>query len=157
MVSSSSLKIVSTHSRPKAAASSELALSIRLDWFQHTAARRRLLTTLQQYQWPILVSTHSRPKAAAKQCAPCNDHKSGFNTQPPEGGCPRWLIRPPPLAGFNTQPPEGGCVNSGHLTATDGAVSTHSRPKAAALHVKCKSGDKVVSTHSRPKAAANDI
>ena len=59
--------------------------------------------------------------------------KSGFNTQPPKGGCHRmWYITQMPTgfqhtaarrrattvhftpvisgAGFNTQPPEGGCT-----------------------------------------------
>ena len=35
---------VSTHSRPKAAASVNLDVNGRLQWFQHTAARRRLLS-----------------------------------------------------------------------------------------------------------------
>ena len=55
--------IVSTHSRPKAAAKRSTEQNRRL-WFQHTAARRRL-------------SENSGTDAAA----------SCFNTQPPEGGC----------------------------------------------------------------------
>ena len=55
------------------------------DWFQHTAARRRL----------------------GFLCPPMW-YQSGFNTQPPEGG---WHRPPSPLSligCFNTQPPEGG-------------------------------------------------
>ena len=58
---------------------------------------------------------------------------TGFNTQPPEGGCQSDMVFPPlKLSGFNTQPPEGGCVNvyRGQKQVYD--VSTHSRPKAAA-------------------------
>ena len=56
--------------------------------FQHTAARRRL--PLQKYLLVVayLVSTHSRPKAAAYGILFRNDSDHGFNTQPPEGGCP---------------------------------------------------------------------
>ena len=58
---------VSTHSRPKAAG--------RLSWarncltvFQHTAARRRLVTDKSATKLSLaFVSTHSRPKAAGRQ------------------------------------------------------------------------------------------
>ena len=75
---------VSTHSRPKAAGHSANIMQFN-DWFQHTAARRRLVSAN-----PKLVATRS------------------FNTQPPEGG---WAIQQhlPEVSGcFNTQPPEGG-------------------------------------------------
>ena len=101
---------------------------------------------------------------------------SCFNTQPPEGGCS--LTRPSPTPyltfqhtaarrrlrnlsisssndslSFNTQPPEGGCNNRQHL-ALRIEVSTHSRPKAAALLKPPRRMKVSVSTHSRPKAAA---
>ena len=96
--------------------------------FQHTAARRRLL-----HIFIILRDI------------------TGFNTQPPEGGCaPNGIVelllgvsthsRPkaavPPVfhnrqsPSFNTQPPEGGCPYSLAVILIL-AVSTHSRPKAA--------------------------
>ena len=56
--------IVSTHSRPKAAAAASAKVS----------AKSR-------------VSTHSRPKAAAVNCPTPVAPVGGFNTQPPEGGC----------------------------------------------------------------------
>ena len=101
------------------------------------------------------VSTHSRPKAAAcstfKKCG----EDTGFNTQPPEGGCVMLQVqgillykfqhtaarRRLPLAVgsdalhlscFNTQPPEGGCALRESLARQGINVSTHSRPKAAA-------------------------
>ena len=44
---------------------------------------------------------------------------------------------------------------SGILPASESGVSTHSRPKAAALPVRAVvQGELGVSTHSRPKAAA---
>ena len=55
---------VSTHSRPKAAASL-LASNPYPIWFQHTAARRRLLRVGSLIISQGVVSTHSRPKAAA--------------------------------------------------------------------------------------------
>ena len=58
------LHTVSTHSRPKAAGRRVFAVSV-LSRFQHTAARRRLTVCTMQ--------SHG---------------SNGFNTQPPEGGCP---------------------------------------------------------------------
>ena len=146
---------------------------LRMDWFQHTAARRRLLC----YSWFVIIFT-------------C------FNTQPPEGGCVAttlqslvtWVSthsRPKAADGssrrlsplrvcFNTQPPEGGCIRQ----PSDEwclLVSTHSRPKAAGAETEAASCteqgfntqppeggcefafpiryEMAVSTHSRPKAA----
>ena len=53
---------VSTHSRPKAAATNTSS-HFPIKGFQHTAARRRLSDRRRKYRL-ILVSTHSRPKAA---------------------------------------------------------------------------------------------
>ena len=103
-------EVVSTHSRPKAAANVK-SITIR-KWpgfntqppeggclcfhrlqvstllFQHTAARRRL----------------------PKRNSGADDGTRCFNTQPPEGGC---RLHKPLIClscRFNTQPPEGGCV-----------------------------------------------
>ena len=57
-------------------------------------------------------------------------------------------------ASFNTQPPEGGCFGWSSCTPIPTAVSTHSRPKAAAINHLILSRYIPVSTHSRPKAAA---
>ena len=103
-----------------------------MEKFQHTAARRRLHR--------IDVGLH---------------HGQSFNTQPPEGGCStgKWSLangrcfntQPPeggciPIhglssiyGGFNTQPPEGGCFSFTSFITTSFLVSTHSRPKAAAV------------------------
>ena len=78
--------------------------------FQHTAARRRLVSRL----W-------------------AKDKFGGFNTQPPEGG---WLLyrqKTEPETSFNTQPPEGGWAWLGVAAQDDVLVSTHSRPKAAGI------------------------
>ena len=83
--------------------------------FQHTAARRRL-----------------------HHCAVFYWSKNGFNTQPPEGGCAFSLVCSNAGLSFNTQPPEGGCCQTMSLIQNYTAVSTHSRPKAAAkLHPRC--------------------
>ena len=99
--------------------------------FQHTAARRRLALAEVCERVAQFVSTHSRPKAAGE-----DDGNTlifidvCFNTQPPEGGWKKNIIRHaigkvsthsrPKAAGplrlwragrgigFNTQPPEGG-------------------------------------------------
>ena len=77
---------VSTHSRPKAAANHHSKVFCLCE-FQHTAARRRL------------------PASGGD----IGQQLRRFNTQPPEGGCfhpanpATFRIR------FNTQPPEGGC------------------------------------------------
>ena len=57
-----------------------------------------------------------------------------------------------PLFGFNTQPPEGGCPSSIRVPGRY-IVSTHSRPKAAGGNSRRRLGRNHVSTHSRPKAA----
>ena len=57
--------VVSTHSRPKAAANSSKNHSPSHAGFQHTAARRRLLQAFNDQRLITEVSTHSRPKAAA--------------------------------------------------------------------------------------------
>ena len=61
-------------------------------WFQHTAARRRLVSRPFPGFLFGLVSTHSRPKAAGYGKPPRATPGKRFNTQPPEGG---WLARLP--------------------------------------------------------------
>ena len=56
---------------------------------------------------------------------------SGFNTQPPEGGCDLGQQTMARCSCFNTQPPEGGWHYDLHFRAVYDDVSTHSRPKAA--------------------------
>ena len=119
--------MVSTHSRPKAAAK-HLA---------YTSAHTCFNTQPPEGGWPpkaelilrIKVSTHSRPKAAADSAKnsstlPVFQHTAArrrlaasrkvlylngsFNTQPPEGGCCPEGLKPFRKHGFNTQPPEGG-------------------------------------------------
>ena len=119
--------IVSTHSRPKAAAASCCATKAHCK-FQHTAARRRLLSVVSALRlrgcfntqppeggWSavyqagkaVRVSTHSRPKAAA---APVKDEERDLWFQ--HTAARRRLHAPKnktaETKSFNTQPPEGG-------------------------------------------------
>ena len=108
-----------------------VAIFAFMAWFQHTAARRRLVFVhvvrvfirlvsthsrpkaagcfgCVHYSGGCFVSTHSRPKAAGRFVALITLIRSGFNTQPPEGGWVDKGMRPINRNGFNTQPPEGG-------------------------------------------------
>ena len=101
---------------------------------------------------------------------------SCFNTQPPEGGCgkkvtflqsgqsfqhtaarrrlPQTPPRPPPQRRFqHTAARRRLRIHQAHAPARP-IVSTHSRPKAAALVSRRITVASGVSTHSRPKAAA---
>ena len=105
---------------------------------------------------------------------------TGFNTQPPEGGCqtrktqynreyvsthshPKVAafergVRLMQEQSFNTQPPEGGCRFQVISAPTLRVVSTHSHPKVAAKNGSiyvCRLFK--VSTHSHPKVAAPHI
>ena len=106
-------KTVSTHSHPKVAAIFTIAkiiikssfntqppeggcLFLRnkdgvLVAFQHTATRRWLRAVIQRTERIHSVSTHSHPKVAASSSHICSPGSAGFNTQPPEGGCFKFL------------------------------------------------------------------
>ena len=105
--------LVSTHSRPKAAAP-VTHLDYEQAEFQLTAARRRLLP------FPDARLAHRRFQLTAARRRLLirvymkDDH-----------GC------------FNSQPPEGGCHVIGLAYHYHLRVSTHSRPKAAA-HMVCR-------------------
>ena len=166
---------VSTHSRPKAAAIARRHRNpmpygfntqppeggcfrrqyrdLVENLFQHTAARRRLRSP-SSWRKPVSAFQHT----AARRRLP---HTTGEQVM---------------KQSFNTQPPEGGCADCGRLHHYS-KVSTHSRPKAAALvplvahspsswfqhtaarrRLRFSLGNGFwnigVSTHSRPKAAA---
>ena len=78
-----------------------------LSGFQHTAARRRLAVSMTRTRRNVLFQ-HTAARRRLPQPSNNRNGVSGFNTQPPEGGCswPQYL-----------------------LDRVD--VSTHSRPKAA--------------------------
>ena len=87
MTSSHGIKrLVSTHSRPKAAApvlhNGEIPANVS------THSRPKAAATLH-LAWGSgeAVSTHSRPKAAAPVQCYIAKEQWRFNSQPPEGGC----------------------------------------------------------------------
>ena len=101
-------RLVSTHSRPKAAGSVE-----------------------DRYPADLQVSTHSRPKAAGGAAAVFGDNAAvSTHSRPKAAGHepPRVIFA---KSGFNTQPPEGGWDSLINSSAVSMDVSTHSRPKAA--------------------------
>ena len=120
---------VSTHSRPKAAATA-LDAAYALAPFQHTAARRRL-PGRPVYQADLRRFNTQPPEGGCCHSRNLEMPLGCFNTQPPEGGCRMGRRQNAAGSGFNTQPPEGGCDEL-HGCASGNAVSTHSRPKAAA-------------------------
>ena len=98
--------------------------------FQHTAARRRLPLPVETISTAHCFNTQP-PEGGCERFRACDCDKACFNTQPPEGGCALAAAGNPWRYSFNTQPPEGGCVVDISSDAAL-AVSTHSRPKAAA-------------------------
>ena len=122
--------LVSTHSRPKAAGPlpvtenrtdycfntqppeggwpSSFNNVAPLVWFQHTAARRRLVTACAFNAFDVRVSTHSRPKAAGNF---------------PKGIASIWRVS------THSRPKAAG--HSRRRINSVLSVSTHSRPKAA--------------------------
>ena len=128
------LILVSTHSRPKAAAFLSSVRHRSLHGFQHTAARRRLLHENVIVDLYDMVSTHSRPKAAALAATCCKLTRLVSTHSRPKAAASPFVGCATAMTGFNTQPPEGGCLMTNVLYSAARYVSTHSRPKAAAEH-----------------------
>ena len=101
-------KAVSTHSRPKAAGLNTPASLIFLS-----------------------VSTHSRPKAAGYVIVITANNRDRFNSQPPEGGWLTATLFVPTLAEFQLTAARRRLDVGRSERVYHGAVSTHSRPKAA--------------------------
>ena len=100
-------------------------------WFQHTAARRRLVDVNLR----SLIGEHS------------------FNTQPPEGGWNPLLRNTINCRLFQHTAARRRLGIALRFLITCLYVSTHSRPKAAGQNQLHLSHVCLVSTHSRPKAA----
>ena len=81
-----SVILVSTHSRPKAAAS-VIGLLISIISVSTHSRPKAAAMYAKIHKDNVNVSTHSRPKAAAFYDGRTGGKISGFNTQPPEGGC----------------------------------------------------------------------
>ena len=126
--SNSSFFSVSTLSRPKAAGTVESPL--RSISNVSTLSRPKAAGLSSELKLVcIVVSTLSRPKAAARIITISS---SGIRFQ---HSAARRRLNPffrqiQTHCSFNTQPPEGGCA-TGCNAASDGWVSTLSRPKAA--------------------------
>ena len=155
VLSCSILLIRFQHTAARRRLVSLVKLSAKLQVFQHTAARRRLALLIVQILLCCSVSTHSRPKAAGDRGTAKHFRTVGFNTQPPEGG---WLHRFIahalfPVVSTHSRPKAAGPfgINKSCLTI----VSTHSRPKAAGISERFYLHSCRVSTHSRPKAAGH--
>ena len=121
--------------------------------FQHTAARRRLepQTAPQTSYEPV--STHSRPKAAGRDLPQALIYYRVSTHSRPKAAGTASLFYQPLLKGFNTQPPEGGWMMLRPFSADLFEFQhTAARRRLVALApvAPCAAD---VSTHSRPKAA----
>ena len=125
-----------------------------LGLFQHTAARRRLRSYSFNWQGKILVSTHSRPKAAAYWQPEFSVLTQAVSTHSRPKAAASARMFTSFNAGFNTQPPEGGCrLNTEGINKYITFQHTAARRRLQ-LVKRTRLPSEAVSTHSRPKAAA---
>ena len=126
------------------------------DWFQHTAARRRLGCRFYQVKLFAVVSTHSRPKAAGaavKEMAFAVTLVSTHSRPKAAGFSCRVVMVVVLLFQHTAARRRLELLHSFLFEFND--VSTHSRPKAAGINQAGKYVVTIVSTHSRPKAAGH--
>ena len=146
--------VVSTHSRPKAAAVVPGLERYLKQCFNTQPPEGGCASGPRASTKTFSVSTHSRPKAAALVCRIGTCFIGCFNTQPPEGGCKGSAYRNGVRPGFNTQPPEGGCLGR-RWDATATVKFQHTAARRRLPHMDAERlAQGLVSTHSRPKAAA---
>ena len=146
--------LVSTHSRPKAAA--RLMSNRILNCCFNTQPPEGGCAYALAAGCPRLVSTHSRPKAAVVKRTVILYNRLFQHTAARRRLRSIWNGRRRIMKCFNTQPPEGGwVVIDGRMSIYE--VSTHSRPKAAAVQNQYALVELIVSTHSRPKAAVKSV
>ena len=103
--------------------------------FQHTAARRRLLSNSGFWCDIIIVSTHSRTKAAAIKRLRLGKRLKCFNTQPHEGGCKEDIFTAEERVRFQHTAARRRLLRKLFCLCYQSSVSTHSRTKAAAMQV----------------------
>ena len=150
--------LVSTHSRPKAAANPLALFPNKQRSFQHTAARRRLLSFVVVILM-LLMFQHTAARrrlqyknygdnlaslfqhTAARRRLPESELLAIQQQAVSTHSRPKAAASACPAAQseekcFNTQPPEGGCVSVVSFSEALISVSTHSRPKAAAPYIK---------------------
>ena len=123
-----------------------------INWFQHTAARRRLETFFELFRLNGCFNTQPPEGGWNSIFINVNITKS-FNTQPPEGGWNSIFINVNITKSFNTQPPEGGWFVITLHTIDHQCFNT--QPPEGGWPSKLRQGVAAlgVSTHSRPKAA----
>ncbi len=122
--------------------------------FQHTAARRRLHLAFAHPFTQFRVSTHSRPKAAASATDCRINRKSGFNTQPPEGGCICITTLDTPRLVFQHTAARRRLPSKYRKTKKMMMFQHTAARRRLPMRKHSQRPPSVVSTHSRPKAAA---
>ena len=127
------ISLVSTHSRPKAAARHYNMIDVKINNVSTHSRPKAAAIVFPLVALPLKVSTHSRPKAAAIKSGNCHNRSESFNTQPPEGGCRSSLCMPHSLKWFQHTAARRRLLFVRIRNSHNGKVSTHSRPKAAAL------------------------
>ena len=124
--------VVSTHSRPKAAGW-QAAFGCACRRFNTQPPEGGCQSSAEVAAECTDVSTHSRPKAAGAKLAEVSAERQFQHTAARRRLFQVACVLPVPhLRRFNTQPPEGGCYLA-ILERLGQSVSTHSRPKAAAV------------------------
>ena len=145
-------RLVSTHSRPKAAGPGSQPSFRPSNCFntqppeggwqsrRHSRCRNRGFNT--------------QPPEGGWGCNSCQTfYSNGFNTQPPEGGWWFVYLRGRRFAGFNTQPPEGGWPQRKNHSQHRRKFQHTAARRRLVRAVNRLSDQVIVSTHSRPKAA----
>ncbi|AHG86676.1 hypothetical protein F544_14480 [Bibersteinia trehalosi USDA-ARS-USMARC-190] len=122
--------------------------------FQLTATRRWLPNQAQAQVITQLVSTHSHPEVAAFQPLYFQIHLAVSTHSHPEVAAVNGGFRLNLSSGFNSQPPGGGCGGMPSVTPPNMPVSTHSHPEVAAYIRLNLVIFTLVSTHSHPEVAA---
>ena len=174
MVSTLSFWLVSTHSRPKAAALSIRRLQSRIGFqhtaarrrlfgfadfqffllkFQHTAARRRLDSLINSSAVSINVSTHSRPKAAEAKQTSITLITSFQHTAARRRLTCRTAFKYP-AKGFQHTAARRRLWVINQVLHRVNRFNTQP-PEGGCFEHFTKGVEVKVSTHSRPKAAAN--
>ena len=124
---------VSTHSRPKAAAKARENRKADPERFNTQPPEGGCLVAQSNTFQFSVVSTHSRPKAAAKRFRGLIYGRNCFNTQPPEGGCIVFATMFSLRNKFQHTAARRRLQHHNKASISCSDVSTHSRPKAAAL------------------------
>ena len=104
-------KIVSTHSRPKAAAKNKF--EVNANGVVSTHSHPKVAADNLRADYPeVAVSTHSHPKAAASILLSICFQLDVSTHSHPKAAAMYWLKPNCSNGGFNTQPPEGGCTST---------------------------------------------